>query len=80
MRGMYPGISGIEIAEKLQSNFMADVYLQAAIRQEIVVQLIRNHVPVKLYGHNWDTFLTKAEVLMKDDLPLLKSLLRSVAR
>ncbi|MFR2512903.1 MAG: hypothetical protein ACLS9K_14090 [Lachnospira eligens] len=43
MRGMYPGISGIEIAEKLQSNFMADVYLQAAIRQ-IVVQLIRNHV------------------------------------
>ena len=76
VRGMYPGISGIEIAEKLQSNFMADVYLQAAIRQEIVVQLIRNHVPVKLYGHNWDTFLTKAEVLMKDDLPFIKEFVK----
>lgn len=72
MRRMYPGISGIEIAEKLQSNFMADVYLQAAIRQEIVVQLIRSHVPVKLYGHNWDTFLTKAEVLMKEDAAFIK--------
>jgi hypothetical protein len=72
VRGMYPGISGIEIAEKLQSNFMADVYLQAAIRQEIVVQLIRSHVPVKLYGHNWDTFLTKAEVLMKEDAAFIK--------
>ena len=72
VRRMYPGISGIEIAEKLQSNFMADVYLQAAIRQEIVVQLIRSHVPVKLYGHNWDTFLTKAEVLMKEDAAFIK--------
>lgn len=55
---------------------MADVYIQAAIRQEIVVQLIRNHVPVKLYGHNWDTFLTKAEVLMKDDLPFIKEFVK----
>lgn len=69
---MYPGISGVQTAEKLQENFMADVYIQAAIRQEIVVQLIRNHVPVKLYGHNWDTFLTKAEVLMKEDLTFIK--------
>ena len=55
---------------------MADVYIQAAIRQEIVVQLIRNHVPVKLYGHNWDTFLTKAEVLMKEDLPFIKEFVK----
>ena len=37
-----------------------------------MVQLIRNHVPVKLYGHNWDTFLMKAEVLMKEDLTFIK--------
>lgn len=73
---MYPGISGVQTAEKLQENFMADVYIQAAIRQEIVVQLIRNHVPVKLYGHNWDTFLTKAEVLMKEDLPFIKEFVK----
>lgn len=76
IRQMYPGISGTQTAEKLQQNFMADVYIQAAIRQEIVVQLIRNHVPVKLYGHNWDTFLTKAEVLMKDDLPFIKEFVK----
>ena len=73
---MYPGISGVQTAEKLQENFMADVYIQAAIRQEIVVQLIRNHVPVKLYGHNWDTFLTKAEVLMKDNLTFIKKFVK----
>ena len=56
IRQMYPGISGVQTAEKLQENFMADVYIQAAIRQEIVVQLIRNHVPVKLYGHNLGYF------------------------
>ena len=63
IRQMYPGISGVQTAEKLQENFMADVYIQAAIRQEIVVQLIRNHVPVKLYGHNWDTFLRRQRFL-----------------
>ncbi len=36
IRQMYPGISGVQTAEKLQENFMADVYIQAAIRQEIV--------------------------------------------
>ena len=76
IRQMYPGISGVQTAEKLQENFMADVYIQAAIRQEIVVQLIRNHVPVKLYGHNWDTFLTKAEVLMKDNLTFIKEFVK----
>ena len=76
IRKIYPGISGTQTAEKLQQNFMADVYIQAAIRQEFVVQLIRNHVPVKLYGHNWDTFLTKAEVLMKDDLPFIKEFVK----
>ena len=76
IRQMYPGISGVQTAEKLQENFMADVYIQAAIRQEIVVQLIRNHVPVKLYGHNWDTFLTKAEVLIKDNLTFIKKFVK----
>ncbi|MFR2512902.1 MAG: hypothetical protein ACLS9K_14085 [Lachnospira eligens] len=31
---------------------------------------------MKLYGHNWDTFLTKAEVLMKDDLPFIKEFVK----
>ena len=64
---MYPGISGVQTAEKLQENFMADVYIQAAIRQEIVVQLIRNQVQVKLYEQKKDNFLTKAEVHIKDN-------------
>ena len=70
IRKMYPGISGVQTAEKLRENFMADVYIQAAIRQEIVVQLIRNHVPVKLYGHNWDTFLTRLSI---NQLPWFKA-------
>ena len=41
VRRMYPGITGMDVAGILQRNYMADVYLQAVIRQELVVQLIQ---------------------------------------
>lgn len=73
VRRMYPGITGMDIAGILQRNYMADVYLQAVIRQELVVQFIRKRVPVKLYGHNWDVFLAKAGILMKDSADFLEN-------
>ncbi|MGN0321455.1 MAG: hypothetical protein ACI4D1_11115, partial [Lachnospira sp.] len=73
VRRMYPGITGMDVAGILQRNYMADVYLQAVIRQELVVQLIRKCVPVKLYGHNWDVFLAKARILMKDSVNFLEN-------
>jgi hypothetical protein len=71
VRRIIPGVSDGDIAPVLQQHFYADVYLQAVIRQEIVVQLIKNHVPVTLYGHNWDMFMDKADIVMKEEAEFL---------
>jgi glycosyltransferase involved in cell wall biosynthesis len=73
VRMIIPGISDADIAPVLQKYFYADVYLQAVIRQEIVVQLIKHHVPVTLYGHNWDMFMDKAGIFMKEEAEFLEN-------
>jgi hypothetical protein len=73
VRMIIPGISDRDIAPVLQQHFYADVYLQAVVRQEIVVQLIKNHVPVTLYGHNWDMFMDKAGIFMKEEEDFLNN-------
>jgi hypothetical protein len=67
VRRIIPEVRDCDISPILQQHFYADVYLQAAIRQEIVVQLIKNHVPVTLYGHGWDLFKEKARIVMKEE-------------
>jgi glycosyltransferase involved in cell wall biosynthesis len=71
VRRIIPGISDRDIAPVLQQHFYADVYLQAAIRQEIVAQLIKHHVPVTLYGHNWEMFMDKASIVMQEEAEFL---------
>jgi glycosyltransferase involved in cell wall biosynthesis len=67
VRMIIPEVRDCDISPILQQHFYADVYLQAAIRQEIVLQLIKNHVPVTLYGHGWDLFKEKASIVMKEE-------------
>jgi hypothetical protein len=66
-------VSDGDIAPVLQQNFYADVYLQAVIRQEIVAQLIKNHVPVTLYGHNWDVFMDEIGIIMKEEADFINN-------
>jgi hypothetical protein len=73
VRRIIPGISDRDIAPVLQQHFYADVYLQAVVRQEIVAQLIKNHVPVTLYGHNWNMFLDKVGIAMKEEAEFLNN-------
>jgi hypothetical protein len=73
VRMMFPGVSNADIALVLQQNFYADVYLQAAIRQEIFLQLIKNHVPITVYGHNWKLFIDKASLVMKEEAEYIKN-------
>jgi glycosyltransferase involved in cell wall biosynthesis len=73
VRMIIPGVRDGDIAPILQQHFYADVYLQAAIRQEIVVQLIKNHVPVTVYGHNWDLFVDKASIVMKEEADFINN-------
>jgi glycosyltransferase involved in cell wall biosynthesis len=37
------------------------------------VQLIKHHVPVTLYGHNWDMFMDKAGIFMKEEAEFLEN-------
>jgi hypothetical protein len=73
VRMIIPGVSDGDIAPVLQQNFYADVYLQAVIRQEIVAQLIKNHVPVTLYGHNWDVFMDEIGIIMKEEADFINN-------
>jgi hypothetical protein len=73
VRMIIHGISDVDIAPVLQQHFYADVYLQAVIRQEIVVQLIKNHVPMTLYGHNWDMFMDKIGIIMKEEADFINN-------
>jgi hypothetical protein len=73
VRMIIHGVSDEDIAPILQQHFYADVYLQAVIRQEIVAQLIKNHVPMTIYGHNWDIFMDKIGVIMKEEADFINN-------
>lgn len=49
--------------EYLYNNFLIDVFLQAVIREEIITQIIKQHLPITIYGHGWDAFADKCDIL-----------------
>ncbi len=50
----------------LHDNFLVDVYLQCIIREEIVSTIIKNRIPITIYGHGWDTFADKCDILIPE--------------
>ncbi len=52
--------------EYLYNNFLVDVFLQAVIREEIITQIIKNHIDIIIYGHGWDAFADKCDILSPD--------------
>lgn len=52
--------------EYLYNNFLVDVFLQAVIREEIITQIIKNHIDIIIYGHGWDAFVDKCDILAPD--------------
>ena len=52
--------------EYLYNNFLVDVFLQAVIREEIITQIIKNHIDIIIYGHGWDAFADKCDILAPD--------------
>ncbi len=47
------------LPEVLQLNYLADIYLQAVIREELIRQLLLHNLPVTIYGHGWEQFAAK---------------------
>lgn len=58
--------SDSSVLEYLYKNFLIDVYLQAIIREEIITQIIKNHIHITIYGHGWDTYADKCDILAPD--------------
>lgn len=50
----------------LHNNFLIDVYLQCIIREEIVSTIIKNRIPITIYGHDWDAFVDKCDILIPE--------------
>lgn len=50
----------------LHNNFLIDVYLQCIIREEIVSTIIKNRIPITIYGHGWGAFVDKCDILIPE--------------
>ena len=50
----------------LHNNFLIDVYLQCIIREGIVSTIIKNRIPITIYGHDWDAFADKCDILIPE--------------
>lgn len=50
----------------LHNNFLIDVYLQCIIREEIISTIIKNRIPITIYGHGWDAFADKCDILIPE--------------
>lgn len=55
---LLPGHSD-KIPAILQLNYLADLYLQACIREELLKQFLLHKLPVTVYGHAWEIFVEK---------------------
>lgn len=59
------------VIQYLHDNFLIDVFLQAIIREEIISRIIERKISVTIYGHSWDSFLDKCEILMPENAKYL---------
>lgn len=50
----------------LHNNFLIDVYLQCIIREEIISTIIKNRILITIYGHGWDAFADKCDILIPE--------------
>lgn len=50
----------------LHNNFLIDVYLQCIIREEIISTIIKSRIPITIYGHGWDAFADKCDILIPE--------------
>lgn len=50
----------------LHNNFLIDVYLQCIIREEIISTIIKNRIPITIYGHGCDAFADKCDILIPE--------------
>lgn len=46
-------------ADGLELNFSADMFIRAVIREELLMEMLRNGIDVDIFGHGWEKFVEK---------------------
>lgn len=46
-------------ADGLELNFWADMFIRAVIREELLMEMLRNGIDVDIFGHGWEKFVEK---------------------
>lgn len=61
-----------KMPEILQMNYLADLFLQACIREELLKQILLQGLPLSVYGHGWEDFAKKCDGQIADASKNLK--------
>lgn len=54
-------------ADGLELNFLADMFIRAVIREELLMEMLRNGIDVDIFGHGWEKFVEKCENVEKSE-------------
>ena len=48
-------------ADGLELNFLADMFIRAVIREELLMEMLRNGIDVDIFRHGWEKFVEKCK-------------------
>lgn len=54
-------------ADGLELNFLADMFIRAVIREELLMEMLRNGIDVDIFGHGWEKFVEKCGNVEKSE-------------
>ena len=54
-------------AEGIELNFWADMFIRAVIREELLMEMLRNGIDVDIFGHGWEKFVEKCGNVEKSE-------------
>lgn len=54
-------------ADGLELNFLADMFIRAVIREELLMEMLRNGIDVDIFGHGWGKFVEKCGNVEKSE-------------
>lgn len=46
-------------ADGIELNFLADMFIRAVIREELLMEMLRNGIDVDIFGYGWEKFVEK---------------------
>lgn len=55
-------------ADGLELNFLADMFIRAVIREELLMEMLRNGIDVDIFGHGWEKFVEKCGNVEKSEV------------